>query len=471
MKAELRDRLLSIARFFLHILPIMLFIVLLFRFSIFAYEAYKSFFLPRESRVDVVLEDFDSMELSMNGESCIDPAQPAEFIDIIVRHPFRTDYAVSSSSPISFALSFQSGTVYLEKYETDVTAPITISRVVTDARGIQIWADQLTVDFENPESISLVESICTPALYVDSFGILMKTRAEPGEMDASRIATTQSFSETGQAVVITLQNVEEDDTYYEEMVIRYVSGENSTDSKVFIRGQGEDVNFVLPNAANPQYEQALFSISTGFVQGVVVTNPSGYMTLEHEGITDFLTKERSTSAHYELHLSNDDSSDSSSVIISSRFRGGYSIFGDVTNATYLGNQLISSRWQLLSSDLQAAVVTAALGAIGYLLVKIGPGFYKRYSHFIDRLLGGEAGFEKPDQELVVPPGYLVLVLTSGRALAGVAKESPRWYRRRYVLVDVYLYDGSEWREGPSSVSVEAEQVVYSYLVEGRSEAD
>jgi len=351
--------------------------------------------------------------------------------------------------------------VSIAQYKPGSAVPITFTRFVTSPRVLDVSAAGLAVTFGDPNHVELEESICTPALVLTSLGSIHKAGYSLAH-DISRIRTTQSFEAPDQVVTIRLDHPEYKHTEYDSIVVTFTANYSFEKSALTIQTSNADLEFRLPGFAGLEEKESSVRLDVAMVREAVISDPVGYMTLRFEGMTEFLPREAHAFGVNELHLQGKRAGD---IIAHSRFgEDGLTIFGSVTSAKYLGNELVRSSWQLLSPELQAAIITAALGVLGYICVRTGPNLYRVYLRSVDRLLLSKADTGSTRSDACVPKGHLVLVLAHGGAIAGVAKKSPCWYRPHYLLADVYVCDGQNWRKGPSTAEVDYRQVAYWYVL-------
>lgn len=449
----------------------LLLLVYLFFGSVF--EAYKGFFLPRETYIDVALEDFDDIEVTMDWHACVDSSLGNGHFEYEVSNPVSQDYLIHSvSTPLTMTVGFQEGAVNIVGFASGITETILSDYDFTEIQGVTFQANQLEVNYDNPENLTLLGNVCTPKLILFgrfvSGGIHQSYFSTRQYRDYSRVNTIQSFNHPNEKVQIQIQEAVFDDSFYDELIIQYESNQNYRESELHIRSRGDGLRFDIPNGkAVSEDQESSFDVISAYVDDVKIINPSGQITLEYEGVTEFLPKLGGTAMQNELFLKHD----SSYLIISGWRAGAVSIFGDVTEATYLGNRLNHSKWENVSPDVQAALIAALLGAIGFTIIQTGPKIYKSYIFAIDKyfppLIETNEDNEEKTEEIISPPiGSLVIELNSGKKVAGLIIKAPTWLKKRYLLKNIFLSkpDGN-WEKGPSSLTINVSQVSFSYLVE------
>lgn len=447
--------------------PLLMLVYLIFDSAV---EAYKGFFLPRESRFDIALEDFDDMQVTMDWHACVNPDLGIGHFEYQVSNPFNKNYLIqSTSTPLTMTVGFQQGIVNIAGVTSGITETIQSNYDFTELQGITFQANQLQVHYENPENLSLLGNVCTPKLIIYggfvTGSIHQSYYISRFQRDYSRVNTVQSFNNSNEKVQIEIQEVVFDDSFYDKLIIQYESNRNYQDSKLYILSIGDGLRFDIPNGKRISEEQkSSFDVISAYVDDVKIINPSGQITLEYEGVTEFLPKLGGTAMQNELSLKND----SSYLIITGWHAGTVSIFGDVTEAYYLGNRLNHSKWEQVSPDVQAAIIAALLGAIGFILVQTGPKFYKRYSSNIDKYFSNsqeeqaEVGGDESGR-LSPPIGTFVFELNSGKLVAGRLVSRPNWFKRRFVLSEVFIKESDCWQKGPSSIWIDSRQVSYFYI--------
>lgn len=131
---------------------------------------------------------------------------------------------------------------------------------------------------------------------------------------------------------------------------------------------------------------------------------------------------------------------------------GYQIVGSSSNITYAGHDLIDSRWDMLPSGLQGTIFTLTAGIlIG--LIRWAYGSIRSALTHVD------------PPPIKLPAGHIVLVLATGRALAGAVKQAPSASDHRWILTDARDrdQDGHWHADVRPEVAVEASHVAYTYV--------
>jgi hypothetical protein len=390
----------------------------------------------------------------MKPENClVEENRPAEYAEFRIKKPANKNYRFSSDNPITISLAFHKGTILVEKYPITSTESISHSQTVTELLFMHLWGEDVSIIPTKNTSFDLFTIICDSDFRIsDSY--VRKTYYSNSENSGTNIFTTYDFKIPDQEVSLTINNASDQDGSYDTVQITYRSDEYGWFS---IETQGKNVDFQIPDGESESDKSGLI---LQFVksQDIQFIDPLGHINIEPEGKIPF---QSSGDENSDLILQNNEKD---RVYMLSGGRDRLVLSGLANSIKYNGNELLHSRWQLFSPELQAAIVAAGLGALGFLIARFSPKLYRKYVSFIRSGFYQKNKFENSDTKISVPIGYTIFKLSDGCMIAGKLIKKPDIFRKIFVLSDILLLENNEeWKRGPKDLVIHEQRIIYHFV--------
>ena len=449
-------------KLFVQYLPLLLLIIFLIALTPRIISYYEAFFIDRQANINATITNYDKITFLISEEVCKEEVA-SEYVYFNILRPEFGKYSVSSSSsylPIKFA--FIGGDVSIEKH--DLQGNIERENFDTDNNEYQVAfeAKYFNWIFENNESALLSNQVCAPWIaFSKPYGY------NSIDLPLGRyinFQTIEGFYDTNQITRIVLTDVLFEEKKYDKITIIFKNLFKSQ-SHITASFKGEYIKIELPSGQKVGYDDTSSTdIFLGVAKKIIIDNPQGKVTIEREGSTNLLS---SPENFFINELGNSpqtliaETIGSENLSLTGKTNGEHFAWGQASKVTYLGRQLIHTKWESLSSEVQAVIITSLLAILGYVFTNWGRAYYTQYLKMVDRVF--QQTQIKNKVEIKPPQGYLVLVLLSNTSIAGIALNYPNFLNNYYSLKDVYLNKGDTWIKGPSHINIKADKIAYSYI--------
>lgn len=362
--------------------------------------------------------------------------------------------------PMSFTLRSETGNAIFNGIKAESQERFSSTHTFTTSVSYtSLTAEQIVVDIGKENDIYLRQIICAPeVLFVSSGGIVIRnqSRLSLQETTNSTVLIDYAFLSNAKPITMTLINARTNSELFEEILIIYKPDmEDFPRTHLTVDVRGEDLTYFLPTQDSFRISGQA-ELNSAFVREIELDNIAG--TIGYANYEQSLSPAISAFDRRGLKLGD---SNSFFSVFTSMQDGGYVINGRTASIIWRDEQIIFTRWQLLSDEVQAAIIAAALGLLGWVIVQV-----VKVSSRIYQSIPSDPSENQPSSPpiVTVPNGHTILVLSSGIHLAGAIIREPSWFRKKYVLQDTYLLKRDEmWSKGPEFVSVEASKIEYSYI--------
>jgi hypothetical protein len=408
-------------------------------------------FARRESTVTVSLEGANDIRFLMDNGSCIGRSSyERDYAQFYVVNPVFKDYHVISTSPLSFTILVQNGTLITRTMETPSTNPVTTTQEITNTEySIQSTAKRIDVDTGDRENIVMDENICSSDVYFNpESGTILGSDSDKRLFNKNRLSliTRQDFNKSNQEVQVILNEAMQNGKFYTKIIYRFKSSRTNFGSYMAIFSSGEDTEFTVPYGNRGETQGSKVVLTEANITGAIIRQPKGKMHLERKGTVNF-EPPIGIIEHRDLEL-NGDFFYRGYLLVNPNSNGTIELSGSISSAVYGGEQLITSRWEALPTLYRAPLIGALVGLIFVIPTRWLSNLYTR---------------RKPP--VTVPAGHFVFVLSSGRSVAGKLKMKPGSNAQRYALKDVMICDAEGvWKqETIPEVLVEKNKVEYIYI--------
>lgn len=425
------------------------------------------------SDFEAYLERADSFSVWMNTEGCDETKDSLDREHVRFHTPEGLEnvwYSVQSEShPVSATIALRNGLVDVRGKSQAAGQIISDTQELKEQTSFGLTAKIVTIDFGNTESMILAHDVCAAWARLDPDYAAIDFI---GISEKASIQTTVDFMHAGKTITVSVRNAEYKGQHFDELSLSFTSIEDYYKSNATFLLYGQDMRIIGPSGPTIKPEKPYLPLAEAMASSLGVDNPAGSIDLEYDGVVQLEISPSGRERRLYLGYHGDPFSDRRRMIWlhrASLFRqgdSGYTIGGFVSNAQFDETPLIRNRWEKAPPELQAALITATLAVLGWLaqklLVKVNGVIAKLDTE--ESAKTGKASDGESSHLAKVPPGYSVLVLSSGYAIAGEVVKSPRWWSRRYILRNAFTQDhDGQWRtERLSEVTVEADKVLYSY---------
>jgi hypothetical protein len=429
--------------------PIILAIIAIY----YSTDIYKYFFNTRTAPIKGIIESQDELQFYMNPESCLDVSDgETEYATFSNHNPINKDFRFLSNDPITLSLGFDNGTLLIEKFPIDSTKTISYSKTITDLWTLNLLAEEASIVPSSNASFRIYANICDTYFIINNSNV-RKIPLSELEDSGTNIFFTYFFNNSDEEVQITIDNASDQDGIYKKVQITYLTQDHGS---ITVESQGRILNFSIPNgkSSSDPPNLTLYSLKA---QGIRFINPSGYVNIGPEGIVPFQANDDEQS---DLVLRNNFNN---RVFLLPGAGESLVISGLANSIEYRNIELLHSRWQLLSPELQASIVAAGLAAIGYLVVLFSPRIYRKYAILVRGRFFPKNRSEISDKKIIVPNGYKVFKLSDGCMIAGKLIKKPNIFRQSYTISNVYLFDDDEWHKGPKNLVLHKRRIIYHFF--------
>lgn len=410
------------------------------------------FFSPRWSSFTIVLDSVNDFTFEANDEHCLDGSFfPRPSVVYFAHAPLRTEYLVSAEvEPADIRVSLIEGVVKIAgwnsgKIELEETA--TLSK---DGNSMNVTGKSMAIDLGDRDDINLEGNICAHFINFDPPSGTIYTRNNfplLAENSYSSVITEHSFVKAQQDIEITINEVQWGDRNFEKLAIRFTSGENYQASGMRVEIVGNYVSYQLPDAMFSD-DIAIVRLRVSEVEKVTINQPVGSVSLENDEIFQ-LESPLSYLDNRELVVGG---GISNYIALFPEADGKFQISGGVYSILYQNQQLLKSPWQSIPIELQAVLITAAIGLMAWLGKDV----------LVKTLLSSSSskGFEEPK----IPTGFAVLYLSSGRTVMGKLIKRPNRRNKYFVLVEVSAKEPDGWKSySAPEMRVDGTKVDYFYI--------
>jgi len=417
-------------------------------------DIYKYFFHTRTAPIKGIIETQDEIQFYMNPESCLDKSGGrTEYATFGIHNPNNKGFQFLSNDPITLSLVFDNGTLLIEKFPVDSTETISYSQTITDLWTLNLLAEEASIVPSSSASFRVYADICDSYFIINNSEV-RKIPTSELENSGTNIFFTYFFENSDQEVQITIDNASDQEGIYEKVQITYLTQDYGS---ITVESQGRILHFSIPSGKSNS-DPSNLTLYSFKAQGIRFINPSGYVNIDPEGIIPFQVNEDEQSV---LFLRNNGNN---RVFLLPGVGESLAISGLANSIAYKNIELLHSRWQLLSPELQASIVAACLAAIGYLVVQFSPRIYRKYVTLLRGRFFPKNRSEISDKKIIVPNGYEVFKLSDGCMVAGKLIKKPNIFRKSYTISNVYLLDAAdEWHKGPKNLVLHERRIIYHFF--------
>jgi hypothetical protein len=255
---------------------------------------------------------------------------------------------------------------------------------------------------------------------------------------------------------LTLESDATDRGLDSELLLRPIA---NTPANIALTLTGARAAFILEPSSTQAREQINVALrnSVTDIAWLRVDNPLGRLLLYGGRVFDLSEQPLTPSEVHPLQLTA-----SRPMFLAGRpSTDAISLTGASHDILYRDVQLVASGWNRLAPELQATLVTACLSLVTWLLLRFGRSWYS-----VTWRLATESR-NSPSLSPSPRSGQIILLLTSGREIAGDIQQSPSSLDSRYVLANCLVRSNNDnWKSlGHTGVYVERAQVEMSYMVE------
>jgi hypothetical protein len=448
-----------------------------------AYEIvteYHRYYFERERQdVDIVLNQVNGIwKFYMNNEECFSTYEAGnfglvsgQFTSFHVSQYSKGRYGVEASTlPMSLTLRFESGSAAFQAVKAESQETISSTNIITGpSHYTPISVDQVVVDVGEENNISLQQIICAPeVIFSPPYVVSVSSYSWQSLQDSSHstVLLRYEFLNSAKPITIMLLNALTDAGWFEQILITYNPDlATRPRANVSVGVKGDRLTYYLPTFDTYRISGPI-TLQSAYVREMEleqIVGTIGYANYQQPLISGISALDRR-----KLEIGDIDSN--FLVFPSTEEDEAYIVSGETSNIIWRDEQIIFNRWQLLSDEVHAALIAAALGLLGWLTLQFVKLWLKVY-----KTIQAGAPSTAPEQSVTstkekhpsridIPDGHTVLALRSGTYLAGALYQQSTWYRKKCILRDTYFsFDNKVWQKGPGSVAVDTKQIVYSYI--------